>query len=277
MKKLSLVLALVFAGCFVMAQKTIWLTQSGNSNTANLMQSDLVNGGYTQNTIFAVQSGNDNNLTSVQEGKINYLELTQTSTGNEAIMTQKSYDVTSAPGGNNTANINQGGISNYANLSQFEDQIYPAPPANLAYDNNVANTVQSGSQGVYILNQGKGPWSPMNTQNLDQTGNNNNAQLNQTGFKSVSSIDQIGNSNLGFLTQNGPSGGGEVDSYSTQSGSLNYLKIDQPGSPNLKYANSLQSGNSNQTDINQLLGWGLEQVVGQQTGSNNILNVVQTN
>lgn len=276
MKKLGLFLVGMFVVGFVMAQKTIWLTQSGIGNSANLSQTDLLLGGYQANSIFAIQSGDNNLLKTYQNGKINNLELTQgLGSGNSAVMTQETFDATSIPGGTNTATIKQSGNGNYAKLDQFEDQLYNG--SNFSFEKNIANATQSGNNNVYVINQGKHAWQPMNEQTLDQSGYNNLATIVQNGYNDLSNINQIADNNDAYLTQNGPGSAGEVKSYSKQLGSFNYLNVNQPGgNPLLQYVKSDQSGNSNQTDVNQL-GQFVQQVDAQETGNNNILNVTQAN
>jgi hypothetical protein len=272
MKKLSLILALVFVGCMAMAQKTINIAQNGNNNVANLLQDDQVLGGLTANYITASQWGDGNILNSDQKGKANYIELTQGGNGNAAIMEQLGYDLNVET---NTADVYQGGVGNFASLLQKENAV--PTPSNFNHDINVANAQQTGTGGVYLLNQGTQTFVPTNYSELAQTGNNNAATINQTGQTSFSIIDQSGNGNRADLAQYGQSGMGAsswVNSISSQTGASNLLNVDQFTSETL--ATSNQNGVGNTTNIDQL-SWDIEIVNATQNGTGDIINVTQLN
>jgi hypothetical protein len=272
MKKLSLVLMLVLAGCFVMAQKTINIAQNGNNNVANLLQDDQTLGGFQTNAIFASQLGNGNVLNSDQKGKSNYIELTQGGSGNAAIMEQLGYDLAAET---NTADVHQGGVGNYANLLQKENMTPTA--ANFNHDINVTRAQQTGTGSTYILNQGTVTYVPTNYSELAQTGNNNAATINQTGQTSTSIIGQSGNGNRADLNQNGQSGMGAsswVNSASSQTGTGNLLNVKQFTSQT--FATSNQNGIGNTTNIDQL-SWDVELVNSTQNGTGDIINVTQLN
>lgn len=263
MKKLSLILALVFAGCFVMAQNSTWVTQSGTNNVASVIQHA---GGLEANNIYALQSGTYNALTTEQTGTKNYIELTQ-GLGGHNVATMEQFSA--ASGGLNTAAIAQTGDFNEANLTQKEDPLaFPDDSKNLA------NTTQSGNNNLFNLKQGGNEWSPVNTQNLLQSGDNNDAAINQFGYTDNSTINQIGDGNDADLKQTaGQGGAGTAVSNSYQEGLNNNLDVLQGYDSALHQANSTQNGSGNITNIKQDRAT-IENVVASQQGSD-ILNVTQ--
>lgn len=277
MKKLSLIFALVFAVGFVMAQKTTWVTQSGTSNVATINQDAGLAGGYDQNAIFAVQSGNYNALTTLQSGKDNYLELAQSGTGNSATMEQATK-ATLPAGGVNNAFISQGGVSNAATLIQGQN---PLDALGYNHSTNTAHATQSGQNGSYVLNQGMlgNGYDPKNTQFLTQSGISNTADLNQKGYTNYSEVLQSGNYNAADLDQADAAMNSSViwdKSFSTQIGTSNLLDVYQHGNPGLQEATSNQNGVSNKTNIKQL-SWNKQDVVSQQSGTGDVINVTQIN
>jgi hypothetical protein len=271
MKKLSLVLMMVFAAILVMAQKTTWINQLGNGNLANITQSSFVSG--DANAIYAVQDGTGNILNTEQDGQNNYIKLDQGGTSNSAVMKQFVQHQLQ-PAGVNTADINQTGISGSANLLQSEIN---AIPGTYEYATNTVHATQSGNNNAYVLNQGELPWQPVNAQYLTQSGNGNVANILQTGITDYSEITQSGNGNVGNLHQPTTAGGiGTAKSYSWQTGTSNTLSILQDIDNSLQYVESTQNGVSNTTNVSQI-SWHAQQVIGNQFGTSDIINVSQTN
>lgn len=263
MKKLGLVLALVFVVSWVMAQKYSVITQSGNSNIATVLQNSTDG---DLNSIVATQSGNLNDLSTEQRGNNNYIELTQSGDFNNATMEQ--FSKGTAPNLNN-ALIAQSGEWNEAALTQKED------PLNFPDNShNVSNATQSGNNNAYVLNQGGNEWNPLNENYLIQSGNNNNAAIDQFGYTDVSDIKQFGNGNDANLIQTaGQGGAGTASSISHQQGTGNTLDILQDYDPLSQYANSTQNGVNNLTNIRQE-GNGAQTVLSQQLGSD-VINIEQ--
>jgi hypothetical protein len=259
MKKLSFLLAMVFAASFAMAQKITTVTQTGNWNTANVFQNSMDG---DANFIYATQSGDFNALNSEQRGNNNYVELLQSGDFNDAVM--KQYSKGAAPNLNNALLV-QSGDWNEATLTQKED------PLNFPDNShNVGRMTQSGANNSYILNQGGNEWNPLNENFLVQSGNDNKAVVDQFGYTDYSEISQLGNSNEAELTQTaGQGGAGTAKSYSYQEGTGNLLDILQDYDPLSQYANSHQKGISNTTNIEQQ-GNGSQTVVALEEGSDTV-------
>lgn len=274
MRKFGILFAMVFTVSMVMAQKTTWVTQSGFGNVANVTQSACVS--LDAVALYANQSGTWNTLNVDQAGSDNYIELYQSGANNTADMTQLTCNINN-PGPaayGNDADVYQSGNSNSASLIQKEDDT-----DGWDYSQNNANAIQSGNNNAYTLVQGTVKWQPVNAQSLVQSGTGNSADIDQTGFSSDSEIRQPGDWNTADLDQSGPSGIGSAytKSYSWQvGGSNNLVDIGQTGNPGLQYANSVQDGTSNTTNVYQS-SWAVQQVVSSQDGSGDIINVTQVN
>lgn len=282
MKKLIFLFAMVLTAGMVMAQQTTWVTQSGDRNVANITQDATVSG--HSSAIYAVQSGDWNELNTYQHGMDNYIELKQFGERNTADMKQYTKDVR-ATSGNNTADIYQRGNYGTANLIQKE-----ANTGGWDFDRNLATAIQSGNHNNYNLEQGRIsqlsdlPYVPTNTSFLTQSGNRNNAGIDQAGRYDYSEIVQNGDRNTARLQQIGidPDDGevsvlySDVRSYSWQRGTSNLLNIEQKNSPSLESVESVQNGYANTTNVTQT-GINLQEVTSIQRGTADIINVVQKN
>lgn len=259
MKKLVFLFAMVLAVSMAMAQKIATVTQNGNYNTADVFQNSMDG---DANSIYATQSGDFNDLITEQRGNNNYLELTQGGDFNEAIMEQ--YSKGTAPNLNNALLV-QSGLWNEATLSQKED------PLNFPDNShNVGRMTQSGNNNSYALNQGGNEWNPLNENYLVQSGNDNEANVDQFGYTDFSDIRQFGTSNEASLIQTaGQGGAGTATSYSVQLGTDNQLDILQDYDPLSQYANSYQNGVGNTTNIRQE-GNGAQTVVAVEDGTDAI-------
>lgn len=247
---------LVLVGCFVMAQKTSTVIQSGNGNIATVLQNSTDG---DLNAIYGTQSGDYNALTTEQRGNNNYIELLQS--GNHNVATMEQYTGGTAPNLNN-ALITESGNLNKATLTQKED------PLNFPDNShNVSTASQSGDYNNFVLNQGGNEWNPLNESSLKQNGNNNIAAIDQFGYTDVSDIKQFGNYNKANLTQTaGQGGAGTATSTSFQQGTSNDIDILQDYDPLSQYASSVQNGTNNSTSIKQM-GNGSQTVVSQQLGT----------
>ena len=263
MKKVSLVLALGLVVTFAMAQKTTWITQSGNGNLADVTQ--ILGSDAAPNSIYATQSGDLNTLNTEQRGVTNYIELVQSGDENTANMDQ----FTSATGITNTAVVVQSGAWNKANLTQKED-----PLVGLDNSKNKATATQSGTQNSYVLKQGGEEWGTTNEQYLNQSGASNKADVSQIGYTDYSEINQSANWNKAKLNQTAGQGGvGTATSNSWQTAASNMLDILQQYDSGKLQANSVQNGAGNTTNIEQQSN-NILNVVSQQLGSD-IINVKQ--
>ena len=274
MKKLTVLFAILMAASVMFAQKTTWVNQSGFNNTANVLQSACTSQDAT--SIYAVQSGTWNTLNSSQTGPYNYVELYQSGSNNDAFMEQYTCNI-DFPGPGvyyNDADVYQSGNSNSAALTQEEDD-----DDGWDYSTNTANAVQSGAYNSYLLSQGTQPWKPLNNSYLKQSGFDNDAGIIQHGYKNYSEALQNGNWNTASLDQQDaamvtPSIWSK--SYSWQLGENNLLDVYQHGNAGLQYANSLQNGSSNITNVAQS-SWGVQEVISDQKGNSDIINVSQSN
>lgn len=261
MKKLVFLFAMVLIAGFVMAQKTTTLVQSGNSNIATVDQMACLSGAV--NSIFATQSGNWNTLTTFQKGWDNNIDLLQSGDHNTADMTQETCDFGTSHG-YNTAKVVQYGDANKADLSQMEtdgdggDAWILGYPVVLEMDRsiNLANATQSGNSNSYTLKQGRDEYIPDNTSYLVQSGNSNNADVDQLGFNNYSEIRQTGDWNTADLLQDGAdislSAVNTDKSYSWQTGVHSTLNVKQVGDVDEQLAESVQNGSANTTNILQV-------------------------
>jgi len=285
MKKLSFIIVMVLATGFAMAQKTTWLTQAGYGNSATITQDASVS--LDANKIYATQNGSWNTLTTGQLGKDNYIELSQGGDNNSAKMVQTT--LLSATD-QNSALINQGGISDKADLTQKGSTATLFGITSLDLSNNKSVATQSGTYGSFILNQG-GPTTglstaikPVNNSYLTQSGYGNTADLNQLGKTNYSEISQTatGNWNTADLLQENPILDGSTDiSNSWQYGSNSTVNILQNETSLLlgnseQTANSYQSGLSNTTKIEQI-SHDVQKVSATEEGTYDILTVNQHN
>lgn len=259
MKKLVFLFAMVLAVSMAMAQKIATVTQNGNYNTADVFQNSMDG---DANSIYATQSGDFNDLITEQRGNNNYLELTQGGDFNDATMEQ--FSKGTAPNLNNALLV-QSGLWNTVTLSQKED------PLNFPDNShNVGRMTQSGNHNTYVLNQGGNEWNPLNENYLVQSGNNNEADVDQFGYTDFSDIRQFGTSNEASLIQTaGQGGAGTATSYSVQLGTDNQLDILQDYDPLSQYANSYQNGGGNTTNLRQE-GNGAQTVVAVEDGTDAI-------
>lgn len=279
MKKVSLVLGMVLAVSMAMAQKTTWVTQSGNGNEANVTQQASLVDGNDATSIYATQTGAWNVLNTDQSGNNNYIELNQNGNNNTANMIQKTLE-NIAFGGINNALVYQAGSANAANLTQKE-----ADQSRITVDlsKNTSVATQAGTNGTFNLNQGGATFKPENVQTLYQTGNGNMANIDQKGIKDMSTIAQTGAWNGANLKQLEVGMSAAFDkSYSSQAGHNNTLNVTQDtdapiilvGGTGIQYAESYQASSQSTTNINQNSA-GVQQVVGSQAGTNDHLNVTQ--
>lgn len=253
MKKLSLILGMVLAVGMVMAQMTTVAHQFGIGNLANVTQSASATIVETA-TINAVQLGSWNVLNTSQTGLMNYIDLNQGGANNTANMTQMSHDAAFV-GGNNTADILQTGNNGKANLVQGE----PALGSGADVSTNTARAKQYGQNNTYNASQGARYNVPTNVSTLEQGGLGNLAGITQKGRKNTSNIAQGGNWNKAYLDQGNdtyintpPSMIPFGSSYSSQTGTNGIVGVNQHGNPGLQYANSIQNGTANTTNIKQL-------------------------
>jgi len=283
MKKLMTILAIAIATSFAMAQKTTWITQAGYGNSATITQDASISG--DANAIYASQAGSWNILTTDQLGKNNYMELSQAGDNNSAKMVQTT--LLSATD-QNSAVINQDGLSNKADLTQKGSPTLLDGFQDLSNNKSVAT--QTGTYGSFILNQG-GPTTglltgimPINNSFLTQSGYGNTADLNQLGKTNYSEINQTaaGNWNTADLTQTNPAIINTTDiSKSWQYGSNGTVKVLQNETSLIlgsseQTANSYQSGLSNTTKIEQI-SHDVQKVIATEEGTYDILNVYQHN
>lgn len=253
MKKFSLILALVFAGCFAMAQHVQVTTQTGNGNNANIDQSFLGSGTAFQGNIAHV----------TQTGDVNIADVDQVNNGYAGQAMEA--DVIST-GDNNYAKINQ-------NLEGQGDAIITQ-----IGDRNNANIFQTGNFGTasplegtkdaFAFQQGDDNKITMSINGTDATGyawqlgdrNTATQAIGQgVGDKDQNSnllIKQQGNDNVATQTITGNGFAGSITTqwntaWASQFGDRNYSKqeMNQNGldgaSPSNDYEYLEQYGNDN--------------------------------
>lgn len=290
MKKLSLVLGLVFAASFAMAQHTSTVTETGSGNTANITQGFDGTGTSLQGNISAVtQTGDDNGAVVIQTnngfgGQAHESTILQVGDLNKASVEQRNATgnaFISQIGGNNTANILESG--------NFDT---PAPAAGIApYD---AYALQNGDfNKINMTIYGDGA-SAVAIQN-----GNNNEILQQLGqgvgdkvFKSSAYANQDGNRNYASQIMEGQGFAGDIDvafereriwqngddnkAYQLQTdnslpASVNYAEVRQTGNNNL--SNQTQTGTWNDSRVTQNLNFNSSTTT--QTGDHNTIVVTQ--
>ena len=265
MKKLSFLLAMVFAVTFAMAQNTSTVNQSGTSNSAATTQTgDLntatVDQAGTLNFVTVTSTGDNNLATGVQNGTQNgdasrpdlgYIKQI----GNSNIAHLNEGVIGGATSNYADGFIDQTGDGNYAELNitgQYHNgidhgitqiQLGVEMPGNQAfiteaYFNNDMDVYQRGSDNLVtgIIN------GENNQFFVDQDGTNNTAWVNQLGDSNGEWGYYWGwhlsDRNWNVLSQNGTENTGKVD----QQGDFNKFKMVQEGDYNV--AQVLQLGAS---------------------------------
>lgn len=235
MKKLSFILAMVFAASFAMAQpNTALINDLGANNTAYINQSGGVNG---NNSATITQIG-DKNRADYADDMVSALfpalplltdakGITQIGTNNKGSIRQETYhpdiaDVVSGP----VAGIAQVGARNEATITQT---------------NNVrrwfwsyAWVKQMGEHNISLQNQ----YLTDAISHVYQVGENNVAETQQRGGNQRAAILQHANRNHALIDQNG--------------GGLNHAQIRQFSDDNT--ANLYQKGEGDRADVLQEVG-----------------------
>jgi hypothetical protein len=233
MKKLSFLFAMVLAANVVMAQNTSNITQTGNTNDADVTQtgSNLLNGSQTGNLneatvtqisttasnealfeqgggIYEPNPGNSNDIVISQNGASNYAKSREYHSGNKASITQiGNLDIAKQwiwGGNGNTAIQSQtGGNQNYSEIA-----------INGLNGVNDARTNQVGNKNIGSIGQGwSGRAHGSNTASISQIGDQNKVDLSdyyavgELGGYTIDlvglGVQQYGSGNVGRVTQDG--------------------------------------------------------------------------
>lgn len=243
MKKLVFLFAMVFTSVMVFGQQSNYTSviQNGNANTAEVLSQVSTNG---PNYLYFWQNGNNNSLTAeqtfVDDGSVNGLNFSQgeqNGASNFAKVTQDGYL--------NRSYLTQSGDYNQMELTQFKSGV-----ASVDVDNYAENN-QIGNFNDYKLGQD----GHLNVQNLWQTGNNNEAWINQTAILSenYSYVYQNGDKNMVDLNQKAVNNnfGAINSSIAQQNGFDNMFKITQVGEFAENTSDLIQAGDYNDTYLYQ--------------------------
>jgi hypothetical protein len=267
MKKLTLVLVMVFAAGFMFAQTNYALvSQSGNWNTADVTQLSLSCAPARINVLDFYQSGNHNFLfatqtawtqnvsTGFQSGNCNYAEVDQKSPNNDSYLWQ----------------------SGNWNVMKLDQDDFFGTYWCCAEADNYARNVQSGNHNRYYMDQE----GQNNVEYLYQSGCCNIAYLDQYALDGAKSnwsrISQTGCCNWADLDQIGdyPVVAGHNTSYAYQVGCCNVVRVAQIGQFFYNFSRLSQPGNVNFAFIYQKT-WYNNTSLNYAAGFGNYVKVVQ--
>ena len=246
MKKLSLVLVMLFAAGMVMAQSVSNVTQVGPSNTAGVTQT-----GDNLSNISQANWAIPGHLATVIQikdvtGTKNISTLVQEQRGSSANVYQKGAENVSGltQAGPNIADIDQIGKGNILGGLNFLGNAYQKNGTSFDNDKNELNLVQTGnvnkagvSQQHYaiakltqvgdfnegVVNQYGGAMGILNTAEVKQMGNLNKASITQFDEGNRALIDVLGSNNTTNIYQH------VVDNYAIIKavGSDNTVNVNQ--------------------------------------------------
>lgn len=283
MKKLSFVLALVFAGSMAMAQNLSTVGQNGTGNNANVLQTSTVIGDISS----VQQAGNSNDADVIQDnngfgGAAHHATVASTGDLNTASITQINFAGDAA--------IIQKGNSNKATITENGNFTQPNPDAPVPFDayayqegntNTITMDVYGDIASAYAFQKG----------NLNTIAQSIGQGIGDKVANSWVSASQTGNGNFISQVIEGLGWSGDVDATWQRARAIqvgdgnwasqrqyndinpatdNYAQVEQYGNGNQSIQN--QAGKSNQSWVFQS---GLDNSTTVQIGTSNYVKVIQ--
>lgn len=256
MKKLSLVLALVFGGCFAMAQHVQVTTQTGNANHATIDQSFLGSGTAFQGNIAHVTQTGNTNTADVDQVNNGYagqaMEADVISTGNDNFakinqnLEGQGDAIITQIGDRNNANIFQTGNFGAASPLDGTKDAFAYQKGN---DNKITMAIYGTDATGYAWQLGdRNTATQAIGQGVGDKDQNSNLLIKQQGNDNVASQTITGNGFAGGITTQWNT------AWASQFGNNNYSKqeMNQNGldgaSPTNDYEWLEQYGNNNHSE-----------------------------